>query len=139
MNSLLVSMSNLGAKIFRWEQRPPMSFYPMASADCYQLKRIMSLNWLSLIFRCTIAVVPAGVFLSFFPTFAQMQTNMRLQDRRDGGEIRKRMIRISISLLLLLGMKDLVLEAWSLLRPFTSSCHQITASTALSGCLVRGQ
>lgn len=89
------------------------------------------------LFGCTIAAFPGSVFF-FSPSYAQMQTNMRPRDRQGIAEISQRMIRLSISLLLSLRMKDLVLDALSLRHCTTSSCRQITVSTALSGCLPCG-
>lgn len=73
----------------------------------------LNLNGLPSLFGCTKAtflpIVPSSVFsLSFFlPPLRGLQTNMSHETDENMAEISQRMIRLSISLLLSLRMKDL--------------------------------
>lgn len=76
---------------------------------------ILTLNGLPSLFGCTKAtfppIVPGSVFsLFFFTPFARFADKHEPRDRRNMAEISQRMIRLSISLLLSLRMKDLVLD-----------------------------
>lgn len=81
----------------------------------------LNLNRLSSLFGCTKAtslLVVLGSVLSYFHPLCTVADKHESRDRRKRAEISQRMIRLSISLLLSLRMKDLMLDDSSLYRPF---------------------
>lgn len=58
--------------IFRWDQSPPLSFHPSASAGSFYWLSNLNSNGLSSLFGCTIAVALSS-FLLFSPSYTRMQ------------------------------------------------------------------